>query len=1229
MLKKFVPLALPFSLFVLAGAIQAAEGLGCRPPNADEKAWMDANLIIPDVVIPNSTAITRLNAERQRAGLPPVTLMPAPEQDDVVGRTAQMRRAQAPEMIVRSAPPALPAAVDNSLLDAFPPVGNQGGLGTCACFSTTYYTMTYMSARARGVNVITGGDATIFSPKFCYNLINGGQDSGSWITTAFAVQQNHGVPTLAAWPYDGNFREWPRTADIWRNAIPSRMGTSGAVYSLDTVAGLQTLKQMIANGYILNFATDIWGWQTTTLVNDPGTSNDDPFVGNTVCHWHSNSGGPHAMTVVGYNDHLWVDLNGNGSVDAGEKGALRIINNWGNGWGNDGMMWLMYDALKSVTGVAGGITDANRDSAWWGNAAYWISARPAHQPTVIGEFTLNTSSRSVMGVSVGVSPVTQTSPSALQSSSFSGAGGLYAFDGTTSSCDGTFAFDLTDKVLAGSARYYLQATNNYPSGHPCEVKSFRLTDASGNTLSGAITTNPSGGLPLNADSTPVLAWTDLATVDVLAPAMISDLSTTLVTPTEITMTWTSTGDDGLSGTATAYDLRYSTNPITTSNWGGANQVTGEPLPKPPGNTESFQIIGLSPNTTYYVAIVALDDAGNASVLSPVISETTPGSLIITSPSILPHGTVGVSYASTLAASGGTGARSWSISTGHFQRDAEISTIPAVGTAKGWNADTGSWNYTFPSGFSFPFAGSSHSGLRISSDGYVEFGNTVTEKSGSDFLIKNAKVIAVCWRDLTTAGTAQAGEDIYIHEDSDSVTIRWIAETAASGSVSGGQNAANLVDTQITLFRDGTIACEWRKVPDFYNGYCGVSDGDGIHWESSFHSSYRYFANDTRQLWDYLSWPSGLTINSLNGLISGTPTSSGISKFGVTVEDSGYPAQKASVTRVLQVGSTHNDAPVVAATIANQTGTVGTAFTFTISAGTFTDSDGDTLTWSASNLPAGLTFDAGTRVISGTPTTVSAPVVTVSVDDGQGHTTSTTFSITVNPPVNVAPVVAASIANQTGTVGTQFNYTLSLGTFIDADGDVLTWSINNLPAGLTFNTSTRIISGNPTTAGVSVLTVTVNDGNGHSSSTQFSITIDAPANVPPNVDAGVDVVISLENDAALAAIVHDDGLPITSSLSILWSKIQGPGTVTWSQSTTASPTAHFSDVGLYTLQIRVSDGEMTSSDTVDVHVVASTDSNSESKDGAAPKCGIGGGLTACLVSLSLLLIRREGRSSRVG
>ena len=59
------------------------------------------------------------------------------------------------------------------------------------------------------------------------------------------------------------------------------------------------------------------------------------------------------------------------------------------------------------------------------------------------------------------------------------------------------------------------------------------------------------------------------------------------------LSWTAPGDDGATGTATTYDVRYSTSTITAGNWASATQATGEPAPSVAGSAETFTVTGLS------------------------------------------------------------------------------------------------------------------------------------------------------------------------------------------------------------------------------------------------------------------------------------------------------------------------------------------------------------------------------------------------------------------------------------------------------------------------------------------------------------------------------------------------------------------------------------------------------------------------------------------------------------
>lgn len=120
----------------------------------------------------------------------------------------------------------------------------------------------------------------------------------------------------------------------------------------------------------------------------------------------------------------------------------------------------------------------------------------------------------------------------------------------------------------------------------------------------------------------VLYGTPSGPPDTTAPAAIANLSATSPTSTSVMLSWTSPGNDGTTGTAATYDIRYATSPINTSNWSLATQVGGEPAPVVAGTAQSMTIDGLAPNTTYYFAMKTEDAVPNVSGLSNVVSQAT-------------------------------------------------------------------------------------------------------------------------------------------------------------------------------------------------------------------------------------------------------------------------------------------------------------------------------------------------------------------------------------------------------------------------------------------------------------------------------------------------------------------------------------------------------------------------------------------------------------------------------
>ena len=110
--------------------------------------------------------------------------------------------------------------------------------------------------------------------------------------------------------------------------------------------------------------------------------------------------------------------------------------------------------------------------------------------------------------------------------------------------------------------------------------------------------------------------------DAMAPAAVTDLAASDPTSNSITLGWTAPGDNGESGTASQYNIRYMTAPITEADWSSATQVSGEPKPQAAGTSQSMTVSGLDPSTIYYFAIKTADEVPNWSVLSNVASVTT-------------------------------------------------------------------------------------------------------------------------------------------------------------------------------------------------------------------------------------------------------------------------------------------------------------------------------------------------------------------------------------------------------------------------------------------------------------------------------------------------------------------------------------------------------------------------------------------------------------------------------
>lgn len=153
-------------------------------------------------------------------------------------------------------------------------------------------------------------------------------------------------------------------------------------------------------------------------------------------------------------------------------------------------------------------------------------------------------------------------------------------------------------------------------------------------------------------------------------------------------------------------------------------------------------------------------------------------------------------------------------------------------------------------------------------------------------------------------------------------------------------------------------------------------------------------------------PSGLTFNPAARIISGTPTSAGTSTIQITATN--RLGRQTTVSVTLTVAPLTGNRPPVAPSVGTQMITVNTAYTFVIPA--FTDPDNDPLTYSASGLPAWLSFNAGTRTLSGTPTATGNYTATITANDGRGGITPLVVAFTVNSQGGNSATVVIRRAN---------------------------------------------------------------------------------------------------------------------------------------------------------------------------------------------------------------------------
>lgn len=311
------------------------------------------------------------------------------------------------------------------LSSQMPPVGNQGEEGSCVAWAMGYYHKTHTEWKEQGWNVSLAENQ--FSPRFMYNLINGGADNGAYFDDAMKCLVDIGCANMALCPYTwGNYTNWPsETAFVF--ALQYR-GAGQYYIDCSGDAGLNLVKTQLNNGYTVVLGINVYG-----NFDNIGAYNNIYCVAQRT---GTNRGG-HAVTIVGYDDAM---------VTADGTGAFKLVNSWGTNWGAYGYFWMSYEAVK----------DANLSH----RQAYYVTDKIGYNPTLRLRTKLTHNARTRIGIQFGFGPT--TSPRGTKNF-------LNFLIGTQANQpfpNNNLVFDMTDNIpsLAPDSLMFIRCIDNTNDG---------------------------------------------------------------------------------------------------------------------------------------------------------------------------------------------------------------------------------------------------------------------------------------------------------------------------------------------------------------------------------------------------------------------------------------------------------------------------------------------------------------------------------------------------------------------------------------------------------------------------------------------------------------------------------------------------------------------------------------------------------------------------------------------
>jgi len=271
----------------------------------------------------------------------------------------------------------LPSVVKNKDEIWMPPVFNQSPTGACVQVAEVYYTFGYEINRLRNVAAgdFVNDKTNLYHPYYTYNFLHDGSgNNGTYQYTGFDILVQNGCPSYDLYddpalhnPSDRP-KYWMHGFENYQNGMYQSISAGGEpddptyedIEWGESLESLDLLKHWIADhnageetgglAVIYIYAAGL----NTNFMFPPGTPEDDKHY---LREWGND--GSHAVTIVGYHDEVCCfdmdndgeytneDRDGDGTIELSEceKGAFLIVNSYGEGFGDDGYIYVPYKLM--------------------------------------------------------------------------------------------------------------------------------------------------------------------------------------------------------------------------------------------------------------------------------------------------------------------------------------------------------------------------------------------------------------------------------------------------------------------------------------------------------------------------------------------------------------------------------------------------------------------------------------------------------------------------------------------------------------------------------------------------------------------------------------------------------------------------------------------------------------------------------------------------------------------